>query len=97
MQEIRKIRRENTEKEARRKLMYEDEREEKELRSYVAKSITAEMVSALPGAIPQPQPAQQGEEFKAVEARQSGAAAWIGERGEGGMGRPGPDQRRDGR
>lgn len=48
--EIRKIRRENLDKETRRRLMHEDEREERELRRFVADSITSEMIHSFPGA-----------------------------------------------
>ena len=94
MQEIRKIRRENLDKEARRRLMKEDDREERELRGYVAQSLTAEMVSSLPGSV---SGESRGDEVKAPAARQSGSPEWINERGEGGVGQPGPDQRHDGR
>ena len=83
MLEIRRIRRENIDKEARRRLMIEDDREEKELRSYVAQSITAEMVSSLPGARNND---NRGNEVKTPAARQSGSAEWINDRGENGMG-----------
>lgn len=68
MHEIRKLRRENTEKEDRRKLMKEDEREERELRGYVAHALTSEMIHSLPGAV-------QSEEAKLAAERQRDAAA----------------------
>jgi len=94
MQEIRKIRRENVDKEGRRRLMREDDREEKELRSYVAQQVAEEMVNSLPGRV-------QGEgsmvqEIKVPEARQSGTAEWVNERGEGGLGREGVNGREGG-
>ena len=83
MLEIRRLRRENIDKEVRRRLMIEDDREEKELRSYVAQSLTAEMVSSLPGARSND---NRGDEVKTLAARQSGSAEWINDRGENGMG-----------
>ncbi len=65
--EIRKLRRENMEKETRRRLMKEDEREERELRSYVAHALTSEMILALPGSV-------QSEEAKSAAERQREAA-----------------------
>ena len=47
--EIRRMRRENTLKDDRKKLLIEDEREERELRSYVIKSLAAEIGKMLPG------------------------------------------------
>ena len=83
MLEIRRIRRENIDKEARRRLMIEDDKEEKELRGYVAKSIAAEMVNSLPGACNND---NRGNEVKTPAVRQSGSAEWINDRGENGMG-----------
>lgn len=72
--EIRKIRRGNFEKEVRRRLMGEDEREERELRRFVADAITSEMISSFPGARPAPQ--QQGSDVKSVSERQQEATPW---------------------
>lgn len=47
--EIRRMRRENTLKDDRKKLLIEDEREDRELRSYVIKSLAAEIGKMLPG------------------------------------------------
>lgn len=81
--------------------MYEDEREERELRSYVAHSVTAEMVNSFPGAVPisgdPPRGSGGGDEIKTPAARQSGNSEWINERGETGLGHPGPNQRHNGR
>ena len=63
--------------------MIEDEREERELRSYVAESLTAEMVSSLPGARNMD---SRDDEIKTFSARQTGSAEWINDRGENGMG-----------
>ncbi|KAH0836158.1 hypothetical protein AYO21_04834 [Fonsecaea monophora] len=49
MHEIRKIRRENMDKHVRNQLMREDEREERELRSYVAQSLASDMINSIPG------------------------------------------------
>lgn len=65
--EVRKLRRENMEKSVRTRLMKEDEREEKELRSYVAHSITHEMINSLPGAVSTP---TGGDVVKSIEERQ---------------------------
>jgi peptide-N4-(N-acetyl-beta-glucosaminyl)asparagine amidase len=91
MLEIRRLRRENIDKEARRRLLIEDDREEKELRSYVAHSLTAEMVSSLPGARNNE---TRGDEVKTLAARQNGSAEWINDRGENGTG---ADQSHDNR
>lgn len=56
MLEIRKIRRDGMNKPDQQKLRAEDEREERELQSYVAHSITRDMLSAMPGSRPQPPP-----------------------------------------
>jgi peptide-N4-(N-acetyl-beta-glucosaminyl)asparagine amidase len=83
MLQIRKLRRENIDKEARRRLMIEDEREERELRNYVAQSLTTEMISSLPGARTN---GTRGDEVKTLAARQTGSAEWINDRAENGMG-----------
>lgn len=49
MHELRKIRRENMDKPVRAQLMREDEREERELRSYVAHSLANDMINSMPG------------------------------------------------
>jgi peptide-N4-(N-acetyl-beta-glucosaminyl)asparagine amidase len=63
--------------------MTEDDREERELRSYVAQSLAAEMVSSLPGARTND---SRGGEVKTPAGRQTGSAEWISDRGENGMG-----------
>lgn len=80
--EIRKLRRENIDKESRRRLMREDEREEKELRSYVAQSLTSEMINSLPGAIDTAE--SRRDEVKTPAERQQEIAAashlqWTGQ------------------
>ena len=96
MLEIRKIRRANMEKEGQRRLIDEDAREEKELRSYVAHAVAADMVSSFPGAV-EPLRGSTEDGIKTPAARQSGSPEWINQRGENGMGQNGPNQRHDGR
>lgn len=96
--EIRRMRRESLSKEERRRLIKEDEREEKELRGYVAQAIAVEFANLLPGS--PTSPINTGvtvttEDQKHPAGRQSGSAEWIQARGEGGRGQPGPDQSRD--
>jgi peptide-N4-(N-acetyl-beta-glucosaminyl)asparagine amidase len=83
------------------RLMKEDAREEKELRSYVAQALTAQMVSTMPGAVQGQSGAttssSPADEVKTPAGRQSGATEWINARGESGANLPGPDQRPDGR
>ena len=74
MHEIRKIRRENMDKEVRRQLMREDEREERELRAYVAQSLASEMINSLPGTN------QRADEVKNPADRQQEASVpWYGQ------------------
>lgn len=73
MHEIRKIRRENMDKPVRAQLMREDEREERELRSYVAHSLAHDMIHSVPGAVTP----QRGDEVKTPAERQQGTdVAW---------------------
>ena len=74
--EIRKIRRENMDKEQRRRLMREDDREERELRTYVAHSLTSEMLLSLPGSTDD-RISRPGE-VKTPAERQQEAAAGAG-------------------
>lgn len=71
--EIRKLRRENLDKETRRRLMREDEREERELRGFVAQSLTSEMMSSLPGTVDTDE--SRPDEVKTSAERQQEAAA----------------------
>ena len=48
--EIRRMRRENMDKSHQNQLRHGDEREDRELRRFVAKSLTAEMINSIPGA-----------------------------------------------
>ena len=70
--EIRKLRRENLDKPVRTRLMKEDEREERELRSYVAQSLTADMINSIPGG-----PAPAGQEVKTPAQIEQENAAWL--------------------
>lgn len=49
MYEIRKLRRDGMNKPEQQKLRWDDEREEKELQSFVATSITQDMLNSIPG------------------------------------------------
>ena len=72
MHEVRKNRRENMDKPVRTQLMREDEREERELRSYVAHSITHDMLTTIPGSVN----AQDSNEVKRpVDPQQQQAAS----------------------
>lgn len=73
--EIRKIRRENFDKETRRRLMHEDEREERELRRFVADAVTNEMIQSFPGARPGIQQ-QRSDDVKTPAERQQEAMQW---------------------
>ena len=81
--EIRKMRRETLSKEEKRRLIIEDEREEKELRGYVVQALAAAIGKMIPTT-----PTSAGDEQK-LPARRSGAQAWRQARGEEG-GRGGP-------
>lgn len=96
--EVRRMRRESLSKDERRRLIKEDEREEKELRGYVAQALAVEVANMLPGSPTSPintGVAVPTEDHKHPAGRQSGSAEWIRARGEGGTGQPGPDQSRD--
>lgn len=79
--EIRRMRRENMPKEERRRLVIEDQREEQELRSYVARAIAAEVTNLLPGV---GMPSPSASDAEKLQGRQSGSSEWIQARGEGG-------------
>jgi peptide-N4-(N-acetyl-beta-glucosaminyl)asparagine amidase len=97
-QEIKKMRRANMEKADQSRLLKEDAREEKELRSYVATALAAQMVSTMPGAV-QPSPyasSSPADEVKAPAGRQSGAPPdWINAHGENGANVSDPNQRHE--
>ena len=81
MNEIKRMRRENISKEERKRLIIEDEREERELRGYVVQALAASIGRMFPtnGS------GGTGEEIKLPE-RRSGAQAWREARGEAGAG-----------
>ena len=85
--EIRRMRRETMSKEERKRLIIEDEREEKELRGYVVQALAASIGKMLPGGS-----ANTGEEIK-LPNRTTGAEAWRQARGENGSGNGGPPDR----
>ena len=91
MAEIKHMRRENiTLKDDRKKLLIEDEMEERELRAYVIKSLAAEIGKMMPGQQGQGtgHGMSQGEQRK-LEERQSGEREWREARGEAGRARSG--------
>ena len=83
--EIRRIRREKLSKEERRRIMKEDEREEREMRAYMAQSITAEINNLLPNATSNARP----DEVKVPVTREDGAVEWVNA-APNATGRPGP-------
>lgn len=92
MQEIRRMRREKLPKEELRRLMKEDEREERELRAYTVQALAAEINNLLPnGSTRSP-----SEELKIPVTRQNGTVEWVN-RATGGTGQPGPDRSGDNR
>ncbi len=98
MQEIKKMRRENMDKSDQSRLMKEDAREEKELRSYVARTLTAQMVSTMPGAVKgqaRNTSSSPADEVKTPASRQSGSPEWINARGENGTNIPDPNERQE--
>ena len=89
--DIRRMRRENTLKDDRKKLLIEDEREERELRSYVIKSLAAEIGKMLPGGSQHGNNSGGGGsgasggasgEAQKLEERQEAERAWREARGE---------------
>ena len=77
-----RIRRENMDKEVRVRLMRDDDREERELRGYVASSLATEMISSLPGSVnaaerPESKtPAERQLEALRQQASQGGQQSW---------------------
>ena len=84
--EIKRMRRDTMLKDERKRLLIEDEREERELRGFVVQALAAEIGKMLPAG-------RNEEEIKVPEqaARRSGAQAWREARGENG----GDDSGRD--
>ena len=91
LNEIKTMRRANIDKDDRKRLIIQDEKEEKELRGYVIQNLAAEIgrMITVPGAgvdasaAPE-QPAAVAESDKLPQARQTGTQAWIEARGEAG-------------
>lgn len=91
--EIRRMRRETMPKDERKRLIIEDEREEKELRGYVIQALAASIGKMLP----QGGNGSGGEEIK-LPTRTTGAQEWINSRGESGTsGNPSDRPPREGR
>lgn len=86
--EIRRMRRENLSKEERRRLVKEDEREERELRGYVAQSIATELSRLNPNGVSAPAPGDE------VKVPVSAAATTTGQSGVERTGQPNPDPSR---
>jgi len=90
--EIRRMRRENMSKDERKRLIIEDEREEKELRGYVIQALAASIGKMLP----QGGRGSGGEEIK-LPTRTTGPQDWIISRGENGTsGNPSDRSQREG-
>ncbi|KAL1966640.1 hypothetical protein VTN77DRAFT_4051 [Rasamsonia byssochlamydoides] len=89
--EIRKMRREKLSPSERRRLMKEDEREERELRGFTAAALAAEINSLLPGGTRR---AGRPDEQKTPVSREEGATEWLQTRQSGGTG---PDRPGEGR
>lgn len=75
MLEIRKIRRDNLDKPARMHLVKEDDREERQLRGFVAQALTSEMISTMPGAVSETR--QDGVKSPAERQDGSAVAQWA--------------------
>jgi peptide-N4-(N-acetyl-beta-glucosaminyl)asparagine amidase len=71
--EIRRMRREKLPKDEVRRLMKEDEREERELRGYMIQSITAEINNLMPSR----QPTSTPEEVKVPVTGPNGTVEWV--------------------
>lgn len=89
--EIRRLRREPLSKEDRHRLIKEDEREGRELRSYVVSALATEIERMIqpPGLA---SPSSSSTDGPKLPARQTGAAQWRQARGENGAGEPGSNQ-----
>ena len=90
--EIRRIRRENLPKEQHHRLRKEDEREERELRAYMAQAIATEIISLVPGELSNP----RSDEVKVPVPGQNGTVEWANSRSSE-TGQPGPDRSGHGR
>ena len=90
--EIRRKRRENLSKSDQKRLMKEDEREEKELRKYTASALAAELNNLFNGTSSAGRP----DEVKTPASREEAAAEWLSAR-QRSSGQSGPDRSQDGR
>ncbi|KAK3329466.1 hypothetical protein B0H66DRAFT_26132 [Apodospora peruviana] len=103
MQEIKRLRRANMDKDNRFRLEKEDSREDKELRSYLITSITQAVTELVPSPVEasgsatgrRPPPPQSNDDTKVpvsaeLPPRQSGNAEWVAARGENGRGNAPP-------
>ena len=89
--EIRRIRRENLQKEERHRLRKEDEREERELRGYIARAITTEIINL----VPRDSSNSRADEVKIPVAHQNGTVERVNSANE--TGQPNPDRPGQGR
>lgn len=89
--EIRRMRRENFSKEERRRLIAEDDREDKELRNYVVQALALEIGLMLPTGVPTSGSAASGDEQK-VPAHRNATTAWQQARAEDGSTPEAPDR-----
>lgn len=88
--EIRRLRRDSISKEERRRLIAEDDREEKELRGYVVQALAAQIGLMLP-TVPGSGSAVSGDEQK-LPANRSGTVSWQQARAEGRSNPEAPDR-----
>lgn len=93
LQEIKRMRRENLSKEERRRLVKEDEREERELRAFMAQALATEMSNLLPYNAPSGRP----DEIKVPVNGQSATVGWNNSINQNQAGGPNSDRSRDGR
>ena len=95
MNEIKKMRRDGLSKDEKRRLIKEDQQEDKELREYVVYALTAEIeklvIQSSSSTSSSRSSASGGSEQK-LPARQTGTAAWRTARGENGANTPGPGE-----
>ena len=100
MNEIKKIRRDGLSKDEKRRLIKEDQREDKELREYVVHALTAEiekLVIQSSNSTASSRSSASGSSEQKHPSQHSGTPAWRAARGEGGTngpepGEPGADQ-----
>ncbi|EER23064.1 transglutaminase-like superfamily protein [Coccidioides posadasii C735 delta SOWgp] len=76
--EIRRMRRENLSKEERRRLMKEDEREERELRGYMVQALASEINNLLPNSAAN----SRSDEIKIPVTAADGTVEWVSPAGE---------------